>query len=223
MNLTAQKISKEFPRKSRTANCFTALQTLDLTIKAGTMTVLTGRSGSGKSTLLNLLGGLLRPTSGKVMAEDTDLYALSDHALSAFRNRHIGIIPQGQTAIYSLTVLENVLLPLALYGKPEQQDMDRAQSLLEQLDIAGLAECRPSELSGGELRRMAIARAMLRKPEILLADEPTADLDEENTKTVLEMLKCMAKQGSAVMMVTHETCAQSYADCLYSMNKGELV
>ena len=222
MNLKALGVSKEFPRKTANANCFTALQPLDLTLEAGVLTVLTGRSGSGKSTLLHLLGGLLQPTAGKVMADATDLYALPDKALSAFRNRHIGIIPQGQTAVYSLTVLENVLLPLYLCGKPEKQDEERARLLLEELDIAELSDCRPSELSGGELRRMAIARALLPKPEILLADEPTADLDEENTQTVLEMLKRIAQQGSAVLLVTHEACAKAYGDHVCSMAKGVL-
>ena len=222
MNLKALGVSKEFPRKTGTANCFTALQPLDLTLEPGTLTVLTGRSGSGKSTLLNLLGGLLQPTAGRVMADDTDLYTLPDKALSAFRNRHIGIIPQGQTAIYSLTVLENVLLPLTLCGKPQKEDESRALSLLEKLDIAGLASCMPSELSGGELKRMAIARALVAQPEILLADEPTADLDEENTQTVLALLKRTAQQGSAILLVTHETCAKNYGDRVCSMTKGVL-
>ena len=222
MNLKALGVSKEFPRKTGTANCFTALQPLDLTLEAGTLTVLTGRSGSGKSTLLNLLGGLLQPTAGKIMADDTDLYALPDKALSAFRSRHIGIIPQGQTAIYSLTVLENVLLPLTLCGKPQKEDESRALSLLEKLDIAGLASCMPSELSGGELKRMAIARALLAQPEIVLADEPTADLDEEITQAVLALLKHTAEQGSAVLLVTHETCAKNYGDRICSMTKGVL-
>ena len=222
MNLTARNVSKEFPRKTGSSNCFTALQPLDLTLEAGKLTIVTGRSGSGKSTLLNLFGGLLKPTAGTILAGDTDLYALSDRELSVFRNSHIGMIPQGQTAIYSLTVLENVLLPLRLYGKPEQQDENRARSLLERLDIAALADCCPSELSGGELRRMAIARALLPQPEILLADEPTADLDEENTEIVFRLMKQTVGEGCAVMLVTHETCAKAYADELYTMQNGKL-
>lgn len=222
MNLTANGISKEFPRKSGSSNRFTALHTLDLTLESGQLTVLTGRSGSGKSTLLHLLGSLLLPTTGRVMADETDLYALTDRERSAFRNRHIGIIPQGQTAIFSLTVLENVLLPLTLCGRAGAEDVTHARLLLEELDIAGLADCQPAELSGGELRRMAIARALLGKPEILLADEPTADLDKENTRTVLELLRRTAGEGHAVLMVTHEASAKPYADVLYTMQNGTI-
>lgn len=222
MNMTVQNVSKEFPRKTGSANCFTALQPLDLTLEAGKLTIVTGRSGSGKSTLLNLLGGLLQPSSGTIQAGDTDLYALSDQELSVFRNRHIGIIPQGQTAVYSLTVLGNVLLPICLYRKVDEQNENRARSLLERLDIASLADCHPAELSGGELRRMAIARALLMNPEIVLADEPTADLDEENTDVVFRFLKQTAGEGCTVMLVTHEACAKAYADDLYTMQNGKL-
>ncbi len=220
MNLTAKALMKEFPRKSGSANCFTVLQPLDLTIDAGKLTVLMGRSGSGKSTLLNILGGLLRPTDGKVLAGEADLYEMPDKALSAFRNRHIGIIPQGQTALYSLTVEENILLPVTLTGKADDAAKQRVQTLAKALEITALLGCYPAELSGGELRRMAIARALLPQPEILLADEPTSDLDEETTQLVLRILKEAAAQGSAVLMVTHDPCAKEFADILLSMRNG---
>ena len=222
MNLTAQGVSKEYPRKTGTSNCFTALQPLDLTLESGTLTVLNGRSGSGKSTLLHILGGLLNPTSGKVLADGKDLYTMPDKELSLFRNRHIGMIPQGQTVIYSLTVLENVLLPVALYGSAGKEDISRANALLEELGIRALADCRPSELSGGELRRMAIARALFLQPEIILADEPTADLDEENTQVVFQCFRHYAQQGKTLLVVTHETCMERYTDVLYTMKNGSL-
>ena len=222
MTLTAKQLSKEFPRKSKTANCFTALCPLDFTLEPGKLTVLTGRSGSGKSTLLNLLAGLMQPTQGQVLADENDLYAMPDQALSEFRNTHIGVIPQGQTAVYSLTVLENVLLPVTLLRPAKDTEQSRANQLLAALGIADLAEEFPAALSGGEMKRMAIARAMLRAPEILLADEPTADLDEDNTETVLRVLQNAAKDGAAVLLVTHETGAERYADRLCTMKQGIL-
>lgn len=222
MTLTAKQLSKEFPRKSRTANRFTALCPLDFTLEPGRLTVLTGRSGSGKSTLLNLLAGLMQPTQGQVLADGNDLYAMSDAALSAFRSEHIGVVPQGQTALYSLTMQENILLPVTLFRPATDTEQCRAQQLLAELGIAELAEVSPAELSGGEMKRMAIARAMIREPEILLADEPTADLDEENTEIVFRVLQAAAKAGTAVLMVTHETGAERYADRLCTMKNGIL-
>lgn len=220
MILQAEGISREFLREGRGTNRLVAVQPVDLTLESGTVTVLTGRSGSGKSTLLNMLAGLLRPSSGKILLDDNDLYAMSDKALSRLRCERIGVIPQGQTALHSLTVLQNVCLPYTLYGEePHRED---ARALLEKLGIAALADARPAELSGGELRRAAIARALLRKPALLLADEPTADLDDENTAAVFSYLRDAAKEGAAVFIVTHESDAASYADRMLRMDAGKL-
>lgn len=220
MTLKAQHIKKEFIRETKNSNCFTAVQETDFTLQSQTLTVLTGRSGSGKSTFLNMLAGLMHPDSGKVFLDETDLYALSDKELSKLRNQHIGVIPQGQTALQSFTVMQNICLPYTLYGEeaPEQE----ALQLMELLDITNLKNAMPSELSGGELRRMAIARAVIKKPEILLADEPTGDLDDENTKIVFEFLQNKAKEGTAVLVVTHENEAKHYADIFCRMQGGVL-
>ena len=220
MMLKAEKISKEFVREMKNTNRFIAVQETDFTLESGTFTVLTGRSGSGKSTLLNMLSGLMLPTSGKILLNDTDMYALSDKELSRFRNQHIGVIPQGQTALYSLNVLENICLPYSLYGEDAHQQ--EALHLMEQLGIAYLQNAMPSELSGGELRRMAIARAFLRKPELILADEPTSDLDDENTRIVFSFLRQASRGGSAVFAVTHESNAVQYADRSFRMDAGVL-
>ena len=220
MMLKAEKISKEFIREMKHTNRFLAVQETDFSLESGSLTVLMGRSGSGKSTLLNMLAGLMMPSSGKILLNDTDMYALSDKKLSAFRNRHIGVIPQGQTALYSLNVLENICLPYTLYGEePHEAD---ACALLDRLEISHLRNAMPSELSGGELRRMAIARAMMKKPGILLADEPTSDLDDETTKIVFSFLKESAHNGTAVLIVTHENDAKNYADRSFRMNAGML-
>ena len=222
MILTAKELKKDFPRTGRSSNYFTAVQPLDLTLRSGEMIEITGRSGSGKSTLLNMLSGMLTPTSGKVLLDETDLYSLNEKNLSRLRNEKIGFIPQGHTALRSLTVLENVLLPSILYSK-EYPPEERARDLLEKVGLTELLDAKPAELSGGELRRMAIARAMLMNPGILLADEPTAGLDTENIMAVLELLRKAAYDGMAVLLVTHENEAARFADKVLIMDGGKMV
>ena len=220
MKLRAEQVSRQFFRTTKQSNVFLAVKETSLTLEPGQLVAVTGRSGSGKSTLLNMMAGLLEPTSGKVFLDDTDLYALDDKERSRLRNRSFGIIPQGQTGLSSLTVLENVKLPFLLYG--EEASEDRALAMLEEVGIGSLANAYPNELSGGEMRRLAIARALIREPGILLADEPTGDLDDENTKTVLTLLRQAADRGAAVLLVTHEGEALPYADRVYRMNDGIL-
>ncbi|MBQ8975351.1 MAG: ABC transporter ATP-binding protein [Oscillospiraceae bacterium] len=220
MVLKAEGISRQYLRQFKSRNFFVAVKETDFTLQPGKLTEITGRSGSGKSTLLNMLSGLLEPTTGKVLLDDTDMYALEDEKRSKLRNSAIGVIPQGQTGLHSLTVLENVLLPYTMYG--EKGPEDRAMELLEAVGIAGLRDIYPNELSGGEMRRLAVARAMIRQPEIILADEPTGDLDDENTHTVLKLLRKAADEGAAALLVTHEKEAAQYADISYRMNDGVL-
>ena len=221
MRLTAQSIKKDFPRKSKSSNYFTAVQTLDFEMESGKVVEITGRSGSGKSTLLNMLAGMLTPTAGKVLLDDIDLYALDEKALARLRNEKIGLIPQGHTALLSLTVLENVLLPSILYSR-ETPPEETARKLLTDVGLGALMDARPNELSGGELRRMAIARAMLMQPDILLADEPTAGLDSENIIGALSLLRSAADNGASVLLVTHESEAAEFADEVYVMDNGKL-
>ena len=222
MSLTAEGLTKEFIRETKNTNRFTAVDNVSLTLDSGELTVLMGRSGSGKTTLLNMLSGLLEPSSGKVSYDGRSLYEMSDKQLSRLRNKHFGIIPQGQTAIHSLSVMENIMLPLALYGEGGAEDEGYARELMERLDILQLEGAKPAELSGGELRRMAIARAVIRKPPVIFADEPTGDLDDENTIAVFDFLKALAGEGAAVLVVTHENDAKPYADKLLTMSSGRL-
>ena len=224
MLLKAEAVSKEFIRKRGESNVFEAVQKTDFTLAEKKFTILKGASGSGKSTLLNMLAGLLAPTKGRVTLDGTDLYALEDKERSVLRNAHFGVIPQGQTALHNFNVLENVLLPYTIYGeKITKKESGRALSLLERLQIADLKDVMPSELSGGELRRVCIARALIRDPEILLADEPTGDLDEENTAIIMNLFRECTKEGKSVLMVTHEKDVDSYADHLYHMKNGGLM
>ena len=221
MVLRAEKIQKDFLRKTKDSNVFTAVYETDFTLEPGKLTMLTGRSGSGKSTLVNMLSGLLAPTKGRVLFGEQDLYQLDDEALSRLRNQHFGFVPQGQSAIMSLNVTENILLPYSLYGDPAE-GLAFARELMERMDITQIADCMPAELSGGEMRRMSIARALIRKPEVIFADEPTGDLDDENTETVLQILKDIAKEGAAVLLVTHENAARDYADQIIEMSAGRI-
>lgn len=222
MDLTACNISKKFNRRVGGANWFYAVQPTDFTLKSGKLAVIYGRSGSGKTTFLNLIGGLLQPSEGRVLLGDTDLYAMTDKELSAFRNKNIGMIPQGSTALGSLTVLENILLPAMIYGKISAEEENYAKELLDSVGITLLSNAMPQELSGGEQRRMAIARSLINRPVVLLCDEPTGDLDDENTRSVLELLRGVADKGTAVLMVTHEPEAKNYADIVIKMDSGTL-
>lgn len=236
MLLEAEHISKKYYRPTREKSHFEAVTALDFSLEKGSLTEITGRSGSGKSTLLYMLSGLLKPTTGSVFlheeapaatnAENAEsarinLYAQSDAELSRIRNKRIGVIPQGQTGLHALTVLENVLVPAALYGSSSMYRV-RAMELLAQMGIEQLSETKMSELSGGEMRRMAIARALLLQPQLIFADEPTDDLDDENTESVLSLLRRTADSGTAVLLVTHEAAAARYADARFRMDAGVL-
>jgi len=221
MLLRADNISKTFFRNTDNSNYFLAVTPLNLEIPPETVTVLMGRSGSGKTTLLNMLSGILQPSEGKVWMDNTDLYSLTDMELSRLRNERLGVIPQARSAVDSLTVRENILLPAKLYGKPVPAK--EAGYWMKEFEIDHLANAMPKELSGGELRRMAIVRAILQNPDVLLADEPTGDLDDENTDKVLSALYALAHQeNKAVFMVTHENDALKYADRILRMEKGQI-
>jgi len=220
--LKAANLTKKFFRKGRQeAQWFDAVSGVDLELTSGEFVVLMGRSGGGKSTLLNMLGGLLEPSEGTVTLAGDDLYALSDAELSRVRNERIGVVPQGQTPLHSLTVAQNVTLPYLMYRADDGVE-DRALELLESLGIRQLADSYPSELSGGEMRRMAIARALICNPAVVLADEPTSDLDDENTQIVLQKLRDVANAGTAVLVATHDQAAIPFADRVIRIDGGHL-
>ena len=221
MIIEATGLTKEFARARGGKRLFTAVHPLDIGLEERQLTVVSGHSGSGKSTLANMLAGILTPTAGHVRLDGTDLYSLRDEELSRLRNERIGLIPQGHTALRALTVLDNVLLPSILYTKDEAP-ADRARELLAFVGLGDLADAAPTELSGGELRRMAIARALLMDPAIVVADEPTAGLDSANATAALTLLRDAADRGAAVLVVSHEAEAQRFADRSYVMEDGHL-
>ena len=221
MIIEATGLTKEFARARGGKRLFTAVHPLDIGLEERQLTLVSGHSGSGKSTLANMLAGILTPTAGHVRLDGTDLYSLRDEELSRLRNERIGLVPQGHTALRALTVLDNVLLPSILYSRDEAP-AERARELLAAVGLDDLADAAPTELSGGELRRMAIARALLMGPAIVIADEPTAGLDSANATTVLTLLRDAADRAAAVLVVSHEAEAQRFADRSYVMEDGHL-
>ena len=221
MELRAENVCMRFFRKRGEANFFEAVCPVSLTLKSGELTVLKGKSGSGKTTLTHILAGLLRPTEGNVFLDQTNLYALSDETLSELRNKKIGLVPQGRSAVDNLTVYENILLPGLLYSKADNSP--EAEKWMEILGIVDLRDAMPAELSGGELRRLAIARVLTNGPQVILADEPTGDLDDENTRKVLSAFHaCAHEENKAVFIVTHENDALEYADRVLTMDNGRI-
>ena len=199
MELKTENITRKYFRKRGEANFFEAVSSVSLTLESGEVTVLKGKSGSGKTTLTHILAGLLTPSDGKVLLDGTDLYALDDAALSRLRHERIGMIPQGRSAVDTLTVYENILLPGMLYEKENRSAA--AERWMGELGISELRNAMPAELSGGELRRLAIARALAGDPDVILADEPTGDLDDENTEKVLSAFHALAHEKRKIVLI----------------------
>ena len=204
MELRAENISQDFLRDSAREGYIVAVEETDLCLSSGTVTAVMGRSGSGKSTLLHILGGLLPPVTGKVFVGATDLYALPEDARAELHSSSLGIVPQQLMSLRALTVRENVLLSALLYGR-KQGVSAHADALMERLGIAHLAQVYPSELSGGELRRMMIARALAGTPQILLLDEPTAGLDAAcGARLITSVLADADARGATLIVITHD-------------------
>jgi putative ABC transport system ATP-binding protein len=200
------------------------LRDVSITIGRGEIAVLVGRSGSGKSTLLNVIAGIDHPTAGAVVVNGTDLTALDEHARTLFRRRHIGFVFQFFNLIPLLTVEENLLLPLDLNGRADAEGAKRARALLERVGLGGRGDSFPERLSGGEQQRVAIARALIHDPVLILADEPTGNLDVETAAGVLDLLDTLAREaGRTVLMVTHSREVVGVADRIFTVQRGSLV
>ncbi|MBV8955617.1 MAG: ABC transporter ATP-binding protein [Solirubrobacterales bacterium] len=196
------------------------LDGVDLEVEAGEVVAVLGRSGSGKSTLLHLLGGLDRPDAGRIMLAGQDLTAQKPRALARARLRHVGFVFQSFHLIEELSGEENVLLPARLPGADRGGER-RARRLIGELGLTEIADRRPHELSGGEQQRLAIARALVNDPELVLADEPTGNLDQENGASVLALLRNLRRR--AVVIVTHEPEAAAIADRVLQLQDGRLL
>lgn len=196
---------------------------VDLRLAPGECLALLGRSGSGKSTLLNLLGGIDLPSSGELVVAGQDLVGLSERERTLFRRRHIGFIYQFFNLIPTLTAAENVALPLELNGVPERAMRERVQQMLAEVGLADRQDDFPDRLSGGEQQRVAIARALVHQPGLVLADEPTGNLDAETGRHVLAMLTGMAsRHGRGLILVTHSMEVARSADRTLTLHDGHL-
>lgn len=216
--IDVKRVGKRYERGGRP---FWAVKGATLTVSEGEFVTLLGRSGSGKSTLLNMVVGLLAPTEGTVTLCGQALAGMSDEAASALRNRVVGFVPQGTGVLSTLTVLDNVRLPAYLSAGVREEE-GRALELLEAVGLKELANQYPSALSGGELRRVAIARALMNRPKVIVADEPTSSLDADNAAMVVDIFKKLARGGTGVLMVTHDTSSIKQSDRLYDMAGGVL-
>jgi putative ABC transport system ATP-binding protein len=216
--LSVRGLSKTYdPASARSV----VLDAIDLDVAAGQVVVLLGASGSGKSTLLNLISGIDRPDSGKVLIDGVDITRLSETERTLFRRDHIGIVFQFFNLIPTLTVLENVTLPLELSGERRQDAEQRAVALLLRVGLADRAKDFPDRLSGGEQQRVAIARALIQAPSLVLADEPTGNLDRENGKRVMALLIELTREaGRTLIMASHDPTLIPLADRVVHIQDG---
>ncbi|MDQ7003470.1 MAG: ABC transporter ATP-binding protein [Ghiorsea sp.] len=199
------------------------LKNINFSVDQGCFTAVVGESGSGKSTLLQLLGTLDYADSGEIILNDIAIHNLPEHKLAMLRNQHIGFIYQAHHLIPELTAVENIMLPLLIQGIGQKEARSKALNLLQQLKIEERAFHIPAHLSGGEAQRVAVARAMITKPSLILADEPTGNLDESTATTVFNMMYNMCKsENIAVIMVTHSQSFANSCDNIYKLSQHQL-
>lgn len=218
MLLEIKSVTKSFQRNGAS---FFAVSYADFSLNNSDFVFITGRSGSGKTTLLNLIAGLLEPSSGQVLFNGKDVTALSDTDRSFYRNECIGFVPQSLGYLPNLSVFDNVRVPFFLFHRDGDSD-GRAASLLEMMGIVHLKDEMPKNLSGGEIKRMLIARSLINAPQLLIADEPTANLDGETAIEVLDAITEVHRQGTAVLIVTHDSSIINNRCATYRMNEGVL-
>ncbi|WP_432930965.1 ABC transporter ATP-binding protein [Microbispora sp. CA-135349] len=200
-----------------------AVRGVDLTIEAGEFVAVMGPSGSGKSTLIHMLGGLDTRTSGEIWLDGKRADTLSESGWAVLRREKIGFVFQFFNLVTNMTVADNVELPALLGGAPPRQARERREYLLGELGLTDRAEASPSQLSGGEQQRVALARALANQPRLLLADEPTGNLDSRNTRDVLRLLGKVHGQGQTIVLVTHDARVASMADRVVSLLDGQIV
>ena len=219
--LEVHKVSKRF---SSGGGDVTAVQNISFTVPDGTFASIVGKSGSGKSTLLSLLGALDRPTEGSIKVAGKDITSMHDHALISYRCKEIGFVFQGYNLIPNLTALENVMLPMEFAKKSANERKERARILLSQVGITDEKQLRkPGRLSGGEQQRVAIARALANKPQLILADEPTGNLDSQTGKMIFELLHDLSRsENTTIIAVTHDLAIAGKTDMSFTLQDGKL-
>lgn len=219
--IRARDLQKHFHRAGETLHI---LKGVSLTVSAGEFVAVVGPSGAGKSTLLHLLGALERPTGGELSYGDRALWSLSDGELAEFRNRTIGFVFQFHHLLPEFTALENAMMPALISRKLPAEAAEAARALLVQVGLGGRVQHRPGELSGGEQQRVAVARALVSSPRVLLADEPTGNLDRKTGEEVFALLRLFnLERGVALVLVTHNEALSRQADRILRLEDGRLV
>ncbi|MGD0565742.1 MAG: ABC transporter ATP-binding protein [Candidatus Goldiibacteriota bacterium] len=218
--LTARDIRKSFVTGKNQLN---VLKDINLEINRGELVMLIGPSGSGKSTLLSILGGLSRPTSGRVIISNDDIYGLNDDRLAALRNKRMGFVFQFHHLLPEFTAMENVIMPALMSGMRKKAASEKAKKLLITMGLGGRLLHRPSELSGGEQQRVAIARALINDPDIIFADEPTGNLDKANSEIIHKIILDFNKSfKQTFVIVTHNEALTSYGNRVFIIDDGYL-
>ena len=215
-----RNLEKTFETQSET---LTILKDLDLCVKEGSKCVIVGKSGSGKSTLLNIIGGLDNPSSGEVFVDGKLISGLNEDQLTDYRKNVLGLVFQFHYLLKDFTALENIYLPAYMAGVPKKEAVERAKILLEDVGLSDRATHLPSQLSGGERQRIAVARSLINNPKLVLADEPTGNLDPANAYLIGEMLfKISEKYNKTLILVTHDMNLAQRGDVKYFIDKGQL-
>ncbi len=215
-------IEKSYPTGA--GGTLTVLRGTSLEVGEGQVVAIVGASGTGKSTLLHIVGALDRPDAGSVLLDGQDMFTMEDHALAAFRNRSMGFVFQFHHLLPEFTARENVAIPAMIAGAPLADAERRADALLDVVRVSHRADARPSELSGGEQQRVAVARALVNRPRIVLADEPSGNLDEENAAMLHDLLWSLAaEQGQTFVLVTHDAGLAARADATWRLHDGKLL
>ncbi len=213
-------VSKTYPMGGEEVS---ALDGVSLTVEDGEFLAVTGPSGSGKSTLLYTMGGLLTPTEGEIVVDGVSVYNLSQRDRARFRRDNVGFVFQTFELLPYLTALENVMLPLSLVDVDSEEQEDRAYECLEKVGLGKRADHKPTELSGGEQQRVAVARGIVNSPRILLADEPTGNLDQRNGQEIIDLLRAFHGEGLTIVMVTHDARKAEQAGAKIGMTDGKIV
>jgi putative ABC transport system ATP-binding protein len=214
-----QNITKTYHLGGETLN---ALDSVSFNVQAGEFVAITGPSGSGKSTLANIIGGLDRPTSGTVVVDGNDLSHVNDRKLSEYRNKHVGFVFQSFNLQGTQTALENVALPLVFARMKAKERKARASECLRAVGLSDRLKHRPNQLSGGQRQRVAIARALAVKPNIIIADEPTGNLDSARGEEIMKLLHELNKQGMTLLVITHDMTIARQADRIIQIHDGKL-
>lgn len=213
MSIRAKHISMRYKKNSRVI-----LDDFNLKADKGDFIACVGESGSGKSTLLAILAGILKPANGTVLFEDKNIYELGDEEISKLHHENISYVPQGNTMLKRYSVIENIVLPHKLAGSVGDSIYEKAERYLEDLGILELKDRFPYELSGGELKRVALIRALLLKPNVVIADEPTTGIDKKTGKVILSYLQRYANDGNVVIVATHDEKIYEYTDKIIEMS-----